>query len=158
MKILGIDPGYERLGIAILETKQKPELIFSETFQTLKSDEHSVRLEQIYNEVEKIIKKYKPKKIGIETLFFNKNIKTAIKVAEVRGIVLTIAQKNNLQIFEISPQQIKIAVTGYGKSDKLAIAKMLPLLVKIKKNDIMLDDELDAVGCALAVPTHNQKN
>lgn len=148
MKILGIDPGYERLGIAVIEGK---EVLFSECFKTPTKDEHSKRLFEISEEVEKVIKKYKPEKIGIETLFFNKNIKTAIKVAEARGIILSLAHKHNLKIFEVSPQQIKIAVTGYGKSDKKAVGKMVPLLVNIKNIDEKIDDELDAIACALAV-------
>lgn len=158
MKILGIDPGYERLGIAVVEGK---EVLFSECFKTSAKDEHSKRLFEISEEIEKVIKKYKPERVGIETLFFNKNIKTAIKVAESRGIILSLSHKYNLKIFELSPQQIKIAVTGYGKSDKKAVGKMIPLLVKIKtfdssqgkKGGAKLDDELDAIACALAVPT-----
>jgi crossover junction endodeoxyribonuclease RuvC len=145
MKIIGIDPGYERLGIAVIEKTnhksphfakasrgaQKTNLVFSETFKTSTKDEHPERLFQIQTEIERIIKKYKPERLGIETLFFNKNVKTAIKVAEARGIILALAQKNNLKIFELSPQQIKIAVTGYGKSDKNAISKMVSLLIEI---------------------------
>ena len=77
MKILGIDPGYERLGIAVLEKvkeKEKQKLIFSECFQTSTKDSHPQRLSQIQKEVERIIKKYKPNKLAIETLFFNKNV------------------------------------------------------------------------------------
>jgi crossover junction endodeoxyribonuclease RuvC len=156
MRILGIDPGYERLGISIIESGQKPKLVFSDCFKTLAKDEHSKRLAQIHKEIENIIKKYKPEKLGIETLFFNKNVKTAIKVAEARGIILALAEKSGLEIFEISPQQIKIAVTGYGKSDKNAVAKMVPLLVEIdKEKSINLDDEFDAIAAALAVPTRN---
>jgi crossover junction endodeoxyribonuclease RuvC len=155
MKILGIDPGYERLGIAVIEKtnhkSQNPKLVFSETFKTSAKDSNAERLFQIQTEVERVIKKYKPERLGIETLFFNKNVKTAIKVAEARGIILAIAQKNKLKIFELSPQQIKIAVTGYGKSDKSAIAKMVSLLIETNKNSTMLDDEYDAIAAALAV-------
>jgi crossover junction endodeoxyribonuclease RuvC len=153
MKILGIDPGYERLGIAIIEkeSSKKNKLIFSETFKTSSKDSNAERLFQIQTEIERVIKKYKPERLGIETLFFNKNVKTAIKVAEARGIILALAQKNKLKIFELSPQQIKIAVTGYGKSDKTAISKMVSLLIETNKNSTMLDDEYDAIAAALAV-------
>lgn len=174
MKILGIDPGYERLGIAVLESKEnshptsprlrgarKLKVLFSECFRTSAKDDHSKRLLEIHQEIERVFKKYKPEKVGIETLFFNKNIKTAIKVAEARGIILAFAEKHNCKIFEISPQQIKLAVTGYGKSDKKAVEKMIPLLVDmpastnygvVKKNSAQLDDELDAIAAALAIP------
>jgi crossover junction endodeoxyribonuclease RuvC len=153
MKILGIDPGYERLGIAIIEKEKnkKNKLIFSETFKTSAKDSNAERLFQIQTEIEKVIKKYKPERLGIETLFFNKNVKTAIKVAEARGIILSLSQKNRLKIFELSPQQIKIAATGYGKSDKTAISKMVSLLIETNKNSTMLDDEYDAIAAALAV-------
>jgi crossover junction endodeoxyribonuclease RuvC len=156
MKILGIDPGYERLGIAIIEKSEKREvrtkniLVFSETFRTSIKDSHPQRLFEIQKEIERVIKKYKPDRLGIETLFFNKNVKTAIKVAEARGIILALAQKNNLKIFELSPQQIKIAVTGYGGADKTSMTKMIPLLVDIKKDSVKLDDEFDAIGAGVA--------
>ena len=166
MKVLGIDPGYERLGVAVIEANpsttlgtKKPQLVFSECFKTSAKDQHPVRLTQIHEEIERVIKKYKPTHLGIETLFFNKNVKTAIKVAEARGIILALAQKNNLKVSELSPQAVKIAVTGYGKSDKTAIMKMVPLLVEIKpldpargkKNSTMLDDEFDAIAAGLCV-------
>lgn len=157
MKILGIDPGYERLGIAVLENQglgvrnqKKIKLFFSETFRTSIKDSHPQRLFQIQKEIERVIKKYKPDRLGIETLFFNKNVKTAIKVAEARGIILALAEKNKLKIFELSPQQIKIAVTGYGGADKTSMIKMIPLLVEIKKNTIEFDDEFDAIGAGIA--------
>ncbi len=168
MKILGIDPGYERLGIAILEkskkgkacpvmakpfygARNKIELIFSETFKTSAKDSHPERLFQIQKEVERVIKKHKPERLGIETLFFNKNVKTAIRVAEARGIILAIAKKYGLEIREISPQQIKIAVTGYGNANKDSIIKMVSLLINFKNNKIKLDDEFDAIASAISV-------
>lgn len=154
MKILGIDPGYERLGIAIVEKNpenRNPNLIFSETFKTSANDTDAERLFQIQKEIERVIKKYRPEKMGIETLFFNKNIKTAIKVAEARGIILACAKKYNLEITELSPQQVKIAVTGYGRSDKKAIIKMIPLLIQIKEKKKFFDDEYDAIAASLAV-------
>ena len=152
MKITGIDPGYERLGIAVIEEGNKPDVLFSECFKTSIKDAHSKRLFQIQEEIENVFKKYKPERVGIETLFFNKNIKTAIKVAEARGIILACAEKYGCKIFEISPQQIKVAVTGYGKSDKKAVEKMIPLLVNFKENKKRIDDEMDAIACALATP------
>ena len=155
MIILGIDPGYERLGISIIESGPKPRLVFSETFKTSIKDEHSQRLSEIHKEIEKVIKKYKPKRLGIETLFFNKNVKTAIKVAEARGIILALSKKNGLEIREISPQQIKVAVTGYGNSDKKAIKKMVSVLIELPKNkkgnSVKLDDEIDAIAAGLSV-------
>jgi crossover junction endodeoxyribonuclease RuvC len=169
MVILGIDPGYERLGIALLRSpfakasndrqgfagQAKPEVIYSDCFRTNKDDEHADRLFQIQEELERVIQKYKPEKLGIESLFFTTNQKTAIKVSEARGVVLSTAQKFGLKIKELTPLQIKVAVTGYGKSDKKAMIKMVPMLVEFKneRNACLpasrLDDEYDAICIGL---------
>ncbi len=149
MRIIAIDPGYERLGIAVLEKeKGKEELIFSECFKTSVKIEHAERLKLIGQEIEKIIKKYKPETMAIETLFFSKNQKTAIKVSETRGVILYVASKNDLDVKEFMPNQIKIAVTGYGASDKKQITGMVKKLIKIEK-DIEYDDEYDAIAVGL---------
>lgn len=149
MKILAIDPGYERLGIAVLEKQNgKDVLLYSECFQTDKKETHSKRLFLIYSKLEEIIKKYKVEVCAIETLFFSTNVKTALKVAELRGTVLVLCEKYNIKIEEYSPQAIKIGVTGYGKSDKSAIIKMIPLLVKIDRK-IKFDDEFDAIAVGI---------
>ena len=149
MIILGIDPGYERLGIAILEkTGNKESLVYSDCFKTSAEETHAERLNQIGAEVEKIIKKFKPEALAIETLFFETNAKTAMKVAEARGTVIYVAKKNNLLVREFSPIQIKVAVTGYGKSDKKQMAFMLDRLIKIDKK-IKHDDEYDAIAAGL---------
>ncbi|MEN9921427.1 MAG: crossover junction endodeoxyribonuclease RuvC, crossover junction endodeoxyribonuclease RuvC [Candidatus Parcubacteria bacterium] len=158
MRVLAIDPGYERLGIAILDKQKigerKPSLVFSTCFQTSAKDSHSRRLAQIHSEIQRVLEEYSPTHLGIETLFFSKNVKTAIKVAEARGLILALAEIYNLKIVELSPQQIKIAVTGYGNSDKNAIIKMVPLLIEIE-NKIKFDDEFDAIATGLCVLAHN---
>ncbi len=149
MKVLAIDPGYERLGIAVLEKqKGKDTLLYSECFQTDKKDEHSKRLFLIFEKLEKVIIDYKINVCAIETLFFSTNVKTALKVAELRGAILVLCEKYNVKIEEYSPQAIKLGVTGYGKSDKSAIIKMIPLLVKIEKK-IKFDDEFDAIAVGI---------
>ncbi len=158
MRILGIDPGFERLGIAVLEKKErekpfdktqgKEEVIFSECFKTSANLDFAERLNLIGSEVKKIIKKYKPEVLAIETLFLTTNQKTVMRVAEARGVVIYEAQKAGLQVFEFSPPQIKVAVTGHGGADKAQIIKMVKLLVKID-NSKKSDDELDAIAVAL---------
>ena len=149
MRILAIDPGYERLGIAVLEkVGGKDTLVHSECFQTPKTDAHSRRLHAIFVRLRELISKYGPDACAIETLFFSKNQTTALKVAEVRGVVLALAEEYGMNIHEFSPADVKIGVTGYGKSDKSAITKMIPLLVKIDRN-IKHDDEFDAIAVGI---------
>ncbi len=150
MIILGIDPGYERLGIAVLEkhNKAKEKVIFSECFKTDANLPFPERLKLIGNEVQNIIKKFKPEVLSIETLFLTNNQKTVMHVAEVRGVVIYEAINAGLKIFEASPPQIKIATTGYGKADKNQIIKMVKMLVEIDNNK-KSDDELDAIAIAL---------
>ena len=155
MRILGIDPGFERLGIAILEKGKggKECVIFSECFKTSAKLEFSERLNLIGEEVRNIIKKYKPEVLAIETLFLTTNHKTVMHVAEARGVVIYEASRAGLKIFEASPPQIKIATTGYGKSDKNQVMKMVKILVEID-NSKKSDDELDAIATALTAFAH----
>src|SRR5438552_12270972 len=111
MRILGVDPGFERLGIAILEKSKNDKretVIFSECFKTSSKLEFSKRLALIGEEVRNVIKKYKPEVLAIETLFLNTNQKTVMHVAEARGVVIYEAARAGLSIFEASPPQIKI--------------------------------------------------
>ena len=154
MKILGIDPGFERLGIAIIEkNKSKDLVLFSECFKTSATLDFSERLALIGEETKKIIKKYKPDVLSIETLFFTTNQKTVIHVAEARGVVIYECAKANMKIFEASPPQIKIATTGYGKANKEQVMKMVKILVDID-NTKKSDDELDAIAAALTASAH----
>ena len=99
--------------------------------------------------MEGAIKKYRPDMLAIETLFFSKNKRTALGVAEARGAVLSAAGAAKLRVLEFSPQQVKLAVTGYGGADKGAVARMVPRLIALplKKR---LDDELDAIALGIA--------
>ncbi len=156
MIILGIDPGFERLGIAILEKNKgdkKECVIFSECFKTSAKLEFGDRICLIGEKVKEIIKKYKPEVMAIETLFLTTNHKTVMHVAEARGVVIYEAKSAGLKVFEASPPQIKMATTGYGASDKTQINKMVKILVDIDKN-IKSDDELDAVAIALTAFAH----
>jgi len=150
MKIIAIDPGYERLGIAVLEKEkgEKEILLYSDCFKTDKKLEHFERLGIIGNEISRIIKEFEPEVLCLETLFFSVNQKTVITVAEARGVILFQAAKHNLKVYEYGPGQIKVAVTGYGKSDKNAINIMVDKLVKIDKK-IKYDDEYDAIAVGL---------
>ena len=152
MKILSIDPGYERVGISILENPStcsgQERLIYSDCFKTSAELPFIERLELIGNEVEKIIKKHKPSVFAIEKLFFNTNQKTATNVSEVRGALIYIALKNKLTVYEYTPLQIKSAVCGDGHGDKNQVIAMVKNLISIEK-EIKYDDEYDAIAIGL---------
>ena len=150
MRIISIDPGFERVGIAIIEktSLKKDKLVYSLCFKTSAKIPFYERLNKIGSEIESVIKKHKPEVLAIEKLYFTTNQKTAMGVAEARGAILYIASKNGLQIYEYTPPQIKVAVTGYGKASKEMIMSMVPKLIDIKI-DIKSDDELDAIAIGL---------
>ncbi len=151
--ILAIDPGYERLGICLLKkdyTNNKISIVHSECFKTKKELDFNERLYILGKHVEEIIEKYNPKNVVVESLFMNTNQKTALKVSEVKGVLVYIAKKTNLDLFEYTPLQIKSAVTGSGRSDKIAVQKMLFLILPELKNITKkIDDEYDAIACGL---------
>lgn len=151
MKILGIDPGYERLGIAILERNRgdkKETLLYSACFKTPKTLPFSERLLLLGTKIEKVIAEFSPGALATENLFLENNQKTAMHVAEVRGALIFLAAKNNMQIFEYTPLQVKQAVAGHGGGDKKQVEHMVHQLVRIEK-EIAHDDEYDAIAIGL---------
>ena len=150
MRVLAIDPGYERVGIAVVEKPQKGKesLVYSDCFQTSAKEAFENRLLEIGSEVERLIIEYSPQALAIEQLFFNTNQKTAMNVAEVRGALIYICKKYGLLSFQYTPLQIKNAVSGYGRSTKKQVAKMVPQLIEIQK-EIKFDDEYDAIAIGL---------
>jgi len=136
-----------------LAPRDKEQVIFSECFKTSAKLEFAERLQLIGAEVHRVIGKYKPEVLAIETLFLNTNQKTVMHVAEARGVVIYEAACAGLKIFEASPPQIKIATTGYGRANKEQIIKMVKILVEIEKNKTS-DDELDAIAIALTAFAH----
>ncbi len=150
MRILGIDPGFERLGMAVVEKSKggKEEVIFSCCFKTSAALQFPKRLVLLGDEMREVIKKYRPEVLAIETLFINTNQKTAMHVAEARGVIIYEAVRAGLEIFEFSPPQIKSSITGDGGADKAQILKMIKMLVKIDEKK-KSDDEMDAVAVAL---------
>lgn len=156
MRILAIDPGYDRLGIAIVEgDPSRPSLLWSDCILPEKGVA-AARLAKVSCAVSDAIRHYAPDALAIESLFFGVNKKTVIGVAEARGAILAAAGLASLPVIECSPQQVKNAVTGYGNASKAAVASMIPRLVSLSKKK-RLDDELDAVAIgitALAIGHH----
>ncbi len=149
-RVLGIDPGFDRLGLAILHgSGQKQELLHSECVTTSAKEAHETRLLKLGTRVREVIRKWQPESIAIEKLFFNQNTTSALKVAEARGTILFLAAEAGLSVYEYSPQDVKIAVTGYGKADKKSVWVMVSKLVQIKTKAKKLDDELDAIAVGI---------
>ena len=156
-RILGIDPGFDRLGVCILDKEENKEsLVFSTCITTSKKDSFEKRLVGIGEQLTNILEKHTPNELAIETLFFTTNQKTIITVAEVRGICIYLAHKYGLSIHEYSPPQIKVAVTGYGKATKEDIASMVPKILGKPLKIGTLDDEIDAVAIALTHSAHRK--
>jgi crossover junction endodeoxyribonuclease RuvC len=154
MTILGIDPGYDRIGIAVIEkSKSGNILLHSECFTTDAKSPFYERLVKIQDRILDILDEYKPDVLSIETLFISKNQKTGMRVAEARGVIAVLAAKRGVAIFEYSPPEIKAAITSDGRSDKAQMIKMIPLLVKMKPKK-RHDDEYDAIAAAL---THSAR-
>ena len=146
--ILGIDPGYDRMGWAILEKGRGDfKVLDYGCVQTSPKQSLAERLEKVSDGLERIIKKFNPTAVGVEELFFFKNAKTAIKVGEARGAILLTIQKNNLKIFEFTPLQIKQQIVGNGRADKIQVQKMIALILGLKIKRIQ-DDAADALAVA----------
>ncbi len=148
--ILAIDPGYDRCGVAILTKENTKEtLMYSCCITTQKKDPLSVRLSTIYTAINDIIAIYKPDVLAIETLFVSVNKKTVIAVAEARGVILLIGGIHNITVIELSPQDVKIALTGAGNATKQQVQKMISLSLGIDTSQ-KIDDELDAIAVGFA--------
>lgn len=149
MRILAIDPGFERVGIAVLEKKNgKESLLYSDCFKTSSKLPFEKRLLLIGGEISRIIEAHTPTALAIETLFFNSNQKTAMRVAEARGVIIYAAISHGLAVCEYTPLQVKTAVAGYGKADKEQVARMAEKILGIEKS-VSYDDETDAIALGI---------
>ncbi len=148
-RILAIDPGYEKMGVAILEkTSGKEVLLFSECFQTSRKNPHAERLRDLGKEIRRVIEEYNPTCLAIEKLFFTTNQKTAFQVAEARGVIIYEACSAGLSVVEFTPLQAKVAITGYGRGTKDQMKYMVEKLITVSKK-IKEDDEYDAIALGL---------
>ncbi len=148
--ILSIDPGFEKVGYAFFE-KKGPDFSFvtSGLIKTKKTLAHEKRLLQIYEELSMLIRKHKPSSVVIEQLFFFKNQKTVISVAQAQGIIVLLAAQNKIPLTYLTPLQIKQTITGYGNADKKSVLKMIQIILK-DKIVVEDDDQSDAIACGLA--------
>ena len=149
-RVLGIDPGTHRIGWGIIDgTPSRPGLVDCDCLEFPKNTGKSEYLLKLQAEIENLILKYHPAKIGIESLFVQKNLKTATSVAEARGVILYTFAKHGYIWTELSPNTIKSVVAGAGNAGKKEVERMVGLLLKIETKKL-LDDTTDALAVALA--------
>lgn len=151
-RVLAFDPGFERLGVALIvrdkSARNEASLLFSDCLRTPAKLPFPERLALLGREVEALFKKLQPDAVALEEVYFEKNAKTAMQVARVCGMLSYLASSRGLAVFEYTPMEVKVAVTGYGKSGKADIALMVPRLIELPARK-RLDDELDAIAIGL---------
>ncbi|MBR4112901.1 MAG: crossover junction endodeoxyribonuclease RuvC [Ruminiclostridium sp.] len=149
MRIIGIDPGYAIVGFGVLEYNRAQFQVVDYGAVTTPADmDFNSRLLEIYNDLCYILDKFKPDFLAIERLYFTSNQKTAIDVAQARGIVLLAARQRNIEIFEYTPLQVKQSVTGYGKAVKKQVQEMTTRILKLPEIP-KPDDTADALAIAI---------
>lgn len=156
MRVLAVDPGYDRFGVAVVEKQNgKEHVLYSGCVETDKNQDIPDRILRIGQVFSDLIKEHQPDLVGMETLFFNKNQTTAIAVAETRGVIMYLCRSARIKLMEFGPQEIKVAVTGYGKSDKTAVIDMTKRLAT-NVPDKALDDEYDAIAIGITAIAHSR--
>lgn len=150
MKILGIDPGYGRIGFGVIEQEKGRDWRAVEygCIETDMKHDFIDRLKEVHTSITSLIKKHSPSRIAVEDLFFFKNLKTAIKVSQARGVILLAAVENGVPVDEFTPLQVKQAMTGYGRAEKGQMQKIVAMILGIKEK-ITSDDAADALALAL---------
>lgn len=147
MRVIGIDPGIERTGFAVLEMeKGTVRVLDCGRIFTDKRHPFSHRLNLLATDLKNLIRQWKPDASSIEQIFFSKNVKTAMRVSHARGVILETLEENGVPVQEFNPTHIKLSVTGDAKADKLQMKKMIQYLLGIT---LKSDDATDAIACAL---------
>ncbi len=155
MRILGIDPGLATMGFGVIDTVNgKSTAVDYGVVLTPKTEALPTRLAILEKGVKSLIEKYKPDEVALEELFFNNNVKTAIDVAQARGVILLTCVKECGRLFEYTPLQIKQALTGYGRAEKQQIQQMVTTFLGLNKIP-RPDDAADGLAVAL---THANTN
>ncbi len=154
MKVLAIDPGYGRCGMAVVEkVGMKDILLYSVCIETAPNSDFAARLRTVVDACEALLDEHTPDHVAMEKLFFNTNKTTGIRVAEVRGALISAATAAGVSVHEYGPGEVKSAVAGSGRADKKQVAAMVNMLVKIQK-PIKHDDEYDAIAIGITHLAH----
>lgn len=147
MIIIGIDPGTSRMGYGLIKTGRKINVLDYGIISPLEKISQEERLLIISKELRKIFRKYNPQYLAIEKLFFFKNLKTAMTVSEAKGVVLLEAAKRKIKVIQLSPLQIKNAISGYGRASKKQMQQMIKKRLSLKEVP-KPDDAADALSVA----------
>ncbi|MSR73671.1 MAG: crossover junction endodeoxyribonuclease RuvC [Candidatus Pacebacteria bacterium] len=148
MRILGIDPGSSRIGFGVIKKEGSKLSLITTGVIEIPKGVAAEKLNALAVEFKKLLTESKPHAIGIEKLFFSKNVKTGIEVAQARGLLLHLASAT-APVYEFTPQQVKVATTNYGGADKKAVARMVAMILAVPPLRI-LDDATDALAIAIA--------
>jgi crossover junction endodeoxyribonuclease RuvC len=148
MKILGIDPGSGIIGFGFILRAGKPKLIDAGVIRTTIGDNDADRLLELHNAMRELIHEFKPDAAAVEALFFAQNVTTAMKVSQARGVILLTFAEAGIPIYEYTPLQIKMAMTGYGRATKAQMQEMVRVQLGLKSKP-KPDDCADALACAL---------
>jgi len=149
MITIGIDPGIERVGIGIIsQEKQSYKLIFKKLIKTSSKQSNADRIKNIFDELNTILESHKIDSASVEKLYFAKNVKTAMVVSEVRGVILLALRLKNIPIFEYTPLQVKQALVGYGRATKNQVQEFVKLMLGLDKVPDS-DDVADALAIAI---------
>lgn len=155
MLILGIDPGSTRVGYGLIEKNKGKLTLIKGGLLKIVAEDKSERLLNLEKSFSQLIKKQKPDLAAMEKLFFVKNLKTGLEVAQSRGVLTLIISQRKIPLIEYTPSEIKMAVTGYGKADKKAVARMVMKILNVDKIGGP-DDVSDALATAICA-AHNLK-
>ena len=149
LRILGIDPGLATIGYALLDKETNHfEVLEYGVIKTSADKDDIERLEIIHRNIEALIKEFEPEQMAVEELFFNKNVKTAISVGQARGVILLAGSQAGLKVAEYTPLQIKQAVVGYGRADKMQVQQMVKSLLNLSEIP-RPDDAADALAISI---------
>lgn len=149
MRILGIDPGTTSMGYAVLEEQRSELAVITYGTTAITEKQLPERLVRIGATVRSLIAAHAPEVAGVEKLFFAKNKKTALEVAQARGVIVSAVLEHSLPLHEFTPAQVKIAVTNYGSSDKQMVLKMVRSILKLSSFEGD-DNAADALAVAIA--------
>ena len=157
MKIIGVDPGTALIGVGLIIYENNKFLFSScSCIKTDKMNDTAQRLDDLFVQLSKVIDEFEPDVMAVEDIFFFKNLKTAIKVSQARGVILLAAARKKIKVFEYTPLQVKQALTGYGRAEKRQVQQMVKAILKLEEG-FQSDDAADALAVAICC-AHSIKN